>query len=228
MFAKTLLQKEATMSDLMLDVDQAGELKSAFRRGDWTNAEIKKLSEGNVLTHVRQVVLGNAKIVQIKSLEFIGTIIIPAITKKFVAKDNFIVDTSRKTKVKISYLGDDFRKNFLGKTEKAIPETTLRYHKLRKSSADKPIIAELGGEKKAETTLAEMFALMEMQPNGEKGALPTNGYANIFYIHDVNGVLGAVRCDWGGVGWSVDACSVGTPRERYYGRRVFSRNSSES
>lgn len=35
------------MSDLMLDVDQAGELKAAFRRGDWTNAEIKRLCEGN-------------------------------------------------------------------------------------------------------------------------------------------------------------------------------------
>ena len=31
------------MSDLMLDVDQAGELKAAFRRGDWTKTEIKRL-----------------------------------------------------------------------------------------------------------------------------------------------------------------------------------------
>ena len=29
------------MSDLMLDVDQAGELKAAFRRGDWTKTEVK-------------------------------------------------------------------------------------------------------------------------------------------------------------------------------------------
>lgn len=51
------------MSDLMLDVDQAGELKAAFRRGDWTNAEIKRLCEGNVLAQVRSVILGRAEVV---------------------------------------------------------------------------------------------------------------------------------------------------------------------
>ncbi len=50
------------MSDLMLDVDQASELKAAFRRGDWTNAEIKRLSEGDFLTRVRGVILGRAEI----------------------------------------------------------------------------------------------------------------------------------------------------------------------
>lgn len=51
------------MSDLMLDVDQAGELKAAFRRGNWTNAEIKKLCEGDILTQVRNVVRGFADVV---------------------------------------------------------------------------------------------------------------------------------------------------------------------
>ena len=51
------------MSDLMLDVDQAGELKAAFRRGDWTNAEIKRLCEGDVLSQVRLVIQGSAAIV---------------------------------------------------------------------------------------------------------------------------------------------------------------------
>ena len=161
-------------------------------------------------------------------LDLVSTVTIPATTEEFIARDHFVVDTSKKAKVKISYLGDNFRKNFLGKTEEVIPEITLRYHKLRKSSVDKPIIAELGGEKKAETTLAEMFALMEMQPNGEKGALPTNGYANIFYIYCPTGVLSTVRCSWGGVGWSVGACSVEAPDGWDRGSRVFSRNSSES
>jgi hypothetical protein len=52
----------------MLDVDQAGELKAAFRRGDWTNAEIKKLSEGDVLAQVRKVVRGEAEITIIKRI----------------------------------------------------------------------------------------------------------------------------------------------------------------
>lgn len=58
-------QGKPTMSDLMLDVDQAGELKAAFRRGNWTNAEIKKACEGVFLTNVRQVLLGHAEIKQV-------------------------------------------------------------------------------------------------------------------------------------------------------------------
>lgn len=54
------------MSDLMLDVDQAGELKAAFRRGDWTNAEIKKACEGDLLARFRNVVRGFAEITQIQ------------------------------------------------------------------------------------------------------------------------------------------------------------------
>lgn len=45
------------MSDLMLDVSQAAELKMAFRRGNWTNEQIKRLSEGDLLTQVRKVIL---------------------------------------------------------------------------------------------------------------------------------------------------------------------------
>jgi len=57
------------MSDLKLDVDQAGELKAAFRRTrgsggkEWTSGYIKKLSEGNLLGSVLDVLDGRAKIV---------------------------------------------------------------------------------------------------------------------------------------------------------------------
>ena len=158
-------------------------------------------------------------------LESLGTITIPATTERFIAKKHFVVDTSKKARVKISYLGDNFRKNFLNKTEEAISETTLRYQRLKKSSRDIPIINELGGEDKAETTLSEMFGLMEMQPNGEEGTLLTNGYANIFYVRDSAGVLWAVRCDCRGGGWSVLADSVAYPLEWDAVSQVFSRNS---
>ena len=54
------------MSDLMLDVDQAGKLKAAFRRGDWTNQEIKRLCEGDVLANVRNVLRGYATIATVE------------------------------------------------------------------------------------------------------------------------------------------------------------------
>jgi hypothetical protein len=56
------MRRGSTMSDFMLDVDQAHELKMAFRRGGWTNSEVKKLSEGDILAQVRDVILGRSEI----------------------------------------------------------------------------------------------------------------------------------------------------------------------
>jgi hypothetical protein len=50
------------MSDLMLDVGQANELKMAFRRADYSNDEIKQLCEGSVLADVRRVLRKHATI----------------------------------------------------------------------------------------------------------------------------------------------------------------------
>ena len=51
------------MSDLMLDVDQASELKAAFRRGGWTNAEIKRMCEGDNPTLLRRFLNNGCKFV---------------------------------------------------------------------------------------------------------------------------------------------------------------------
>ena len=161
-------------------------------------------------------------------IDFIGTFIVPATTKPFIAREHFIIDTSKKAKVRISYLGDNFKENFLGKIEESFAGSTLRYGRLKKSSVDAPIIAELGGEVKAETSLAEMFALMRQQPSGESGALLTNGYANIFYIRDKNRMLWAVYCNWDDGVCNVDAYSVDNPLGWGDGLQVFSRSSSES
>lgn len=50
------------MSDLMLDVGQANELKLAFRRADYSNDDIKRLCESNALADVRSVLRGYATI----------------------------------------------------------------------------------------------------------------------------------------------------------------------
>ena len=58
------------MSDLMLDVDQAGELKEAFRRGDWTKADVKRFSESDKdkMKRFRDVLLGRAVVSVIKHI----------------------------------------------------------------------------------------------------------------------------------------------------------------
>lgn len=55
-------------NDLMLDVGQAAELKLAFRRNGWNNAEIKNLSEGDILADVLKVIKGQAEIKLISPL----------------------------------------------------------------------------------------------------------------------------------------------------------------
>jgi len=173
--------------------------------------------------------LGSLESIPEPLLELIGsTMVIPAMTEKFVAREKFVRDTSKKARVKISYLGDNFSIWFLGKIEESFGGSTLWCGKLRKASVDAPILSELGGEAKAETSLTEMFALMEKQANGEDGILLTNGYANIFYIRDINDVLRAVGCSWNDDGWFVDARFVEYPSEWGAGRQVFSRNPSVS
>lgn len=158
-------------------------------------------------------------------IKLVGKVDIPATTEKFIAKDHFVVDTSKKAKVKFSWFGDNFEKWFFGKEEEPMAAKTLQYWELVKNSVDTPIIAELGGEAKAETTLACLCYLLEQQRDGEKGVLLVNGRANIFYIRDVDGALRAVLAYWSGDGWDVHALSIGDPRSWLAGYQVFSSNS---
>lgn len=166
-----------------------------------------------------------AKLAVTDLLELVATVALPAIGI-FRTLDHFKVD--RGVEVPIGWIGDNFRCMFLsgdGKLETDVAEATLRVHRLVKSSADAPIIAELGGEEVAETTLAYMFELMKRQNRGQDGVLLTNGWANIFYIRDAKGVLWAVFCNWysGYRYWYVEAVPVTDPNRWYDGYQVISR-----
>jgi len=209
------------MSDqFTLDVVQASEIKHAVERNGGTNADLKMLSSGDMFARILPILRGYGEVV-VTLLQLVGTLVIPATKTQFVAKDKFKL---KKDGGICYYLGDNFKSWFLEKIERAITEKTLCHHKLWQSSFDAPIIAGLGGETKVETTLTEMFSLMEKQKNGESGVLLTNGYANIFYIEDVGGILRAVYVSWSGDGWYVIADSVGTPYRWIGGGQVFSRN----
>ena len=60
---------ETEDTGLMLDVGQANELKMAFRRCRWTNAEIKEMSKGDFLKGVRQVLMGIREIMPIQRVD---------------------------------------------------------------------------------------------------------------------------------------------------------------
>lgn len=156
-------------------------------------------------------------------LEFLGTVTIQA-TERFIAREKFVVDTSKKARVKISYLNDKFNAWFLPKVDDPAAEMLLRYTKLTRPALDDEIRKEIGAELE-ETTLVAIYELMERQKNGESGALLTNGGLNIFYVRDATGALRAVYVYWSGYGWFVLAYSVSNPGRWSDGNRVFSRNS---
>lgn len=155
-------------------------------------------------------------------LDWLGTVIVSAETQRFIVRDRI---AEIKKSGRLIYTGSNFEEWFFGKTVEPIGETHLRYGKLLRAEVDRPIIVELGGEAKAETSLAEIFCLMEMQKNGEKGVLLANGYANIFYVRDIKGVLRAVFVYWLDDGWCLGARSAEFPYRWLGGNQVFSRNS---
>ncbi|TSC62956.1 MAG: Uncharacterized protein G01um101448_61 [Parcubacteria group bacterium Gr01-1014_48] len=175
----------------------------------------------------RFMTVGGGQLAMNSILEFISTVIVPATTCTFVAREEFVRDTSENAEVSIRYLGDNFTEWFLkgnGKIENAMAEQVLRYAKLQKPSVDGPIIAELGGEATAEMSLTTMFSLMREQGHGQPGVLLNNGYINIFYIRDTGGVLRTVIAHWLDGGWLVHAGSVEHPLRWRGSGQVFSRN----
>ncbi|OGC04397.1 hypothetical protein A2276_08635 [candidate division WOR-1 bacterium RIFOXYA12_FULL_43_27] len=219
------MSDKALISDAELELTQ--KIQMHFPRGV-IPAEVLMKWNGcpkDIITAKLTEVFGQSPMAELL-LDPVGTVIIPATTSRFIACEKFVCDTSRKAEARISYLGDFFTECFLGddgKVEEPIGKQTLRYARLKKASVDDPIITEQGGEAKVETTLTEMFSLMEKQKDGEAGVLLNNGYANIFYIRDKNGVLRAALVLWFGDGWRVYASSVEYPLEWFAGYRVFSR-----
>ena len=158
-------------------------------------------------------------------LKFVGTITIPATTEKFVAKNKFVVNTEHNTLVRISYLSDKFIKFFLsseGKVEDPIIKHTLHYAKLRESSLNDLIIAELGGEEKAETTLSEVFSSMENQNN--KLLLNGGCFERLFFSKDMTGVLRVIFVYYYARGCAVSVLDVNSLRAGGGSYHVFYRN----
>jgi hypothetical protein len=192
--------------------------KEIPRQGADENAATEYLREPEMIRKITQLLLGIPVTVS-GLLTQLATVCVPAV-QQFVAKDHFIKDSKV---VKFYHFGGNFKNNFLGKTEDAVPEAILRTHSLKKNSLDLSIILELGNT--AETSLAHFWYLLTQQPNGETGTLLTNGSRSIFYIRDANSVLWTVYTYWydGYGGWSVYADSVGHPLESVVGSRVVSR-----
>lgn len=141
--------------------------------------------------------------------EFIhATLMLPIV--KFVVADHFNMtlddSVSANALVKLDYPSHNFRSWFLPKIEKMRSVAVPRFHHdLNKYSTDEEIIVSLGGEIKAEVTLAGIYELMKAQREGRSGVLSIKDCGNIFYVRDVNKILRVVQMTWYGGGWKLRA-----------------------
>lgn len=158
-------------------------------------------------------------------LTIIGIVTVPATTAPFVAGNHFVVNTANRAPGRIYIFENRFKKWFLSKTEDQVGETTLRCHTLGENSLNAPIVAELGGEERAETTLAQIFAIIKVKWNAEEGTPLTSCFSNIFYVRDAKGVLRVVSVFKDCFGsWHVEAYPFMNRLKWSYCARIFSRN----
>lgn len=142
-------------------------------------------------------------------------------TARFVAAQHFRESVARDARVKILWIGRNFRRNFLGKVEENIRPTEIGIHRLRRAARDTSIIAAIG--ERYETRLAHLWRLLARQPNGEDGPLTTRGVPNVFYIRAATGRLWAVDAVWSGAGWEIGASTIDDARPWGAGRQIISR-----
>lgn len=147
-----------------------------------------------------------------------STFNVPASTKKFIVKNKFHHDGFN--------LGIYFLRGYINKIEAPFSGSVINGKKLNENYYDEPIVKELGGEEKAETTLYEVYSLIKKQLNGEIGCLHTNGLANIFYVKDSNGDLQVLQVFRRNHKWNLEAFQMNTPIKWRSVYRIFFRNSS--
>lgn len=148
-----------------------------------------------------------------KIIEAVSTIHIRPMPK-FVSGDYFRLSPGF-----IACMNNEFINRFLrslsgGKIYKPTKKQKIGSSRLLKDEWFVRVIKLLGGDAIAETTLAEMFALMEMHKNGEKvlltgGRYGRNAETNVFFVRDIRGVvhsIGLARPDgWEQKGWIIVA-----------------------
>ncbi len=166
-----------------------------------------------------------------------------AITVSPAKKLNFkeFVKENREKKRPIKFMPADgkFQHWFLSKTEEFVnDEAALRFYTPIRHLDDISVITQLGGEAKVETSLLEIFACLEKQPDGEEGVLLVNRFdkqgwlanpsrlmRNVFYVRDYAGFLRTVNIGYYKDGWHFTAQGFADTLGFGEGDRIFIRAS---
>lgn len=161
-----------------------------------------------------------------KLLAPVATLDVPAFDN-FVVAEHVIQDTSRKARVKIRYIGENFRRVFLPMTETGVPAANLQMGNLLEQANSTTIRETL--PKGHEGYVAWLFHLVSLQPRGEKGLLPIDGRATVIYAAAADGSLWEVSAHWysdfDDTGWWFNAYPVTGPYGWDQGSRFLFRDS---
>ena len=147
-----------------------------------------------------------------KLLKFIRPVSLPAIGEFVVAEK--LCEGETVDGIKVAWLGENLKTNFLKKVEKPAPALELREHELVTPARDPAIITELGGEEQVETTSGQFWEFL-------KTADRTLWYVR--HIRDATGVLWAVDGHWYDGGLHVEAYALDDPFDWFAGARFLSR-----
>lgn len=216
------------MSEIGLDVGQASELKMGFRRADFTNEDVKRMCEGDMLSRLLPVVRGRARVVIESILTFVSFV-------KVAAQPVVVTSMEYFKEAGVSWIGGNFEAQFLGLEVPAVGEAELKLDKLEEwwpvkdlvleewGSVDNLVITELGGEGKAEIWVSQFRTFLKCNCENSKKFM--------FFLRGKDGKLWVVDAGWISVkvdhddircGWDIEAHPIRHPDGRPAGRHVLS------
>lgn len=136
-----------------------------------------------------------------------GTLRFPGTKKPFSVHKHFRINMHPRAHVQISGLNEQFLAWFGDVVEDSVPASELCAHLLQETAKTISIFSAFGGKTKVETTLTEVYFLLEKKPHGELISMLgiSTGTDNLFFIRDRTGNLRTVIARWFFGGWSLAA-----------------------
>lgn len=223
------------MSNLMLDVGQANELKLALReaRGgdgsEWTNADIKNLSKPSVLGPILDYLRDRAEIVIKSILSVFKTVTIMAVAEKKTA--DCLTNQER------YYYRDPNLDALLPEVQEEQTEGKAIAHQLSRpakfvemvqnllctTETDIDKLSRLVIEAGQVFSLTQIESLIERQEAGEDIGLRTDSWGNFFLVLNKKGSVSVLYAGRSGGLWVVSLCSLSYGRLWGVEDRFFSR-----
>lgn len=154
-------------------------------------------------------------------LGVVGVVKVPA-QERFSVREYFV--SKRKIEQgdpKIIHLWEPFERRFYGLKEDSCAEEEFNVYDLTQTSANLPIIAEIGYLEPSR--LSQVFSFLKVQADGCEGPLLVDGSGNIFYVQDTFGYLWGMYLRWWKTknGWAVEIQPYTKGYACHKGRRVF-------